>query len=163
MPSDPRPSHGALNQSMSDASLESAHDAAAKVFCDVNGRHLVQVGITDFFGDLLSSPYAVVFAIDHELISVSRAFRQHGFVDALDWNAKFCVMKFLLQNPTRRWVVFALSVRNSRSLGSHGTRLDSDQVGSDPGSEIRRINIVLAGDANEREQGVAASGLVGSI
>src|SRR5262249_44214346 len=32
-------------------------------------------------------------AIDHELISVRRAFRQHGFIDALDRNAKFRVVK----------------------------------------------------------------------
>src|SRR5262245_63001167 len=81
-----------LNQSMSDASLEPAHDAVAKVFCDVEGRHLVQVGITDFFGDLLGPSYAVVFAVDHDLISVGRAFRQHRFVDALDRNAKFRIV-----------------------------------------------------------------------
>jgi len=69
MPLNAEPSHGALliNQSMSEGPLDPAHDAVAEVFCDVDGRHLVQVGITDFFGDLLSPSYAVVFAIDHEL------------------------------------------------------------------------------------------------
>src|SRR5262245_26539776 len=38
----------------------------------------------DFFGDLLSPSDAVVFAIDHELISIDCTFRQHVFVDALD-------------------------------------------------------------------------------
>jgi hypothetical protein len=71
------PSQCALNQSMSEGPLDPAHDAVTEVFCDVDGRHLVQVGITDFFGDLLSPSYAVVLAIDHELISVGRAFRQH--------------------------------------------------------------------------------------
>jgi hypothetical protein len=68
----PGPSHGALNQSMSDASLDPAHDALAEVSCDVEDRHLVQVGIAYFFGDLLGPSYASVFAIDHELISVVR-------------------------------------------------------------------------------------------
>jgi hypothetical protein len=54
MPSDAGPSHGDLNQSMSDGPLQPAHDAIAEVFCNVEGRHLVQVGKTDFFGDLLS-------------------------------------------------------------------------------------------------------------
>src|SRR5262245_43905478 len=92
MPLNAKPSDGALNQSMSDGALEPAHDAVAEIFCDVEGRHLVQVGITDFFGDLLSPSYAVVFAIDHELISVGRAFRQHRFVDALYRNAKFRIV-----------------------------------------------------------------------
>src|SRR6516165_5848212 len=78
MPSDA----GRRTQSMSDASLKPPHDAVAKVFCDGDGRHLVQVGITDFFGDLLSPSYAVVFAIDYEPISIGRGFRQHGFIDA---------------------------------------------------------------------------------
>ena len=65
MPSDAEPSHGDLNQSMSDAPLDPAHDAFAEVSCNVNRGHLVQVGITDFFGDLLCPSYAVVFAIDH--------------------------------------------------------------------------------------------------
>src|SRR5262249_40587033 len=37
-----------------------------------------------FFGDLLSPSYAVVFAIDHELISVGRPSGSNGFVDALN-------------------------------------------------------------------------------
>jgi hypothetical protein len=49
IPSDAEPSHGDLNQSMSDGPLEPAHDAVAEVFCDVEGRHLVQIGITDFW------------------------------------------------------------------------------------------------------------------
>jgi len=101
MPLNAGPSHGDLNQSMSEGALEPAHDAAAKVFCDVESRHFVQVGITDFFGDLLSPSYAVVFAIDHEVISVRRAFRQHRFIDALDRNAKFRFVKFLLQTGGR--------------------------------------------------------------
>src|SRR5262245_23725061 len=84
--------------SMSEGSLQPADDAVAEVFCNVESRHLVQVGITDFFGDLLSPSYAVVFAIDHELISVGRGFRQHRFVDALDRNAKFRIVQLLLQN-----------------------------------------------------------------
>jgi hypothetical protein len=83
---------------MSEGPLQPAHNAVAEVFCNVESRHLVQVGITDFFGDLLRPSYAVVFAIDHELISVSRAFWQHRLVAA-------------------------------GSLGSQGTRLDSDQSG----------------------------------
>ena len=35
-------------------------------------------GITDFFGDLLSPSYAVIFAIDHELISIGRGFGSTG-------------------------------------------------------------------------------------
>ena len=66
---------------MSEGPLEPAHDAFAEVFCDVDRRHLVQVGIAHFFGDLLSPSYAVVFAIDHELLSVGRALWQHGFID----------------------------------------------------------------------------------
>jgi hypothetical protein len=83
---------------MFEGPLQPAHNAVAEVFCNVESRHLVQVGLTDFFGDLLRPSYAVVFAIDHELISVSRAFRQHRLVDALDRNAKFRVVKFLLEN-----------------------------------------------------------------
>jgi hypothetical protein len=57
-----------------------------------------RLGITGFSGDLVSPSYAVVFAIDYELISIGRGFRQHGFIDPLDRNAKFRVVKFLLQN-----------------------------------------------------------------
>src|SRR5262249_37048869 len=46
--------HGALDQSISDGPLQPADNASAKVFCDVDRGHLIQVGITDFFGDLLS-------------------------------------------------------------------------------------------------------------
>src|SRR5262249_30196466 len=98
MPSDAGPSHGALDQSTSDGPLQPARDAAAKVSCDVDGRHLVQVGITDLFGDLLSPSYAVVFAVDHELVSIGCTLRQHRFVDALDWNAKLHIVQLLLQN-----------------------------------------------------------------
>jgi len=72
MLSDARPSHGDLNQSMSEGPLDPAHDAFAEVSCDVEGWHLVQVGIARFFGDLLGQSYASVFAIEHELISVGR-------------------------------------------------------------------------------------------
>src|SRR5262245_48293879 len=48
-PSDAEPSHGDLNQSMSEGPLEPTHNAVAEVFCNVQSRHLVQVGITDFF------------------------------------------------------------------------------------------------------------------
>ena len=67
---------------MSEGPLEPAHDAVAEVFCDIEDRHLIQVGIAHFFGDLLGPSYASVFAIDHELISLSRAFRQERFIDA---------------------------------------------------------------------------------
>ena len=46
--------HGALDQSISDGPLQPADNASAKVFCNVDRGHLIQVGITDFFGDLLS-------------------------------------------------------------------------------------------------------------
>src|SRR5215831_20226293 len=98
MPSDAEPSHGNLNQSMSEGPLQPAHDAVAEVFCDVDRRHFIQIGITGFFRDLPGAPYAVILSVHHELISLSRAFRQHGFIDALDRNTKFCVVKFLLQN-----------------------------------------------------------------
>ena len=70
--------HGVLDQSISDGPLQSADNASAKVFCDVDRGHLIQVDTTDFFGDLLSPSYAVVFAIDHELISIGRGFGSTG-------------------------------------------------------------------------------------
>jgi hypothetical protein len=76
-------------RSSPDGPLEPAHDAVAEVFCDVDRRHFIQIGITDFFGDLLGPSYAVAFAIDHELMSVGRALRQHGFIDTLNRNAGF--------------------------------------------------------------------------
>jgi len=76
-------------RSSPDGPLEPAHDAVAEVFCDVDRGHLVQIGITNFFGDLLGPSYAVVFVVDHELISVGRALRQHGFIDTLNRNAGF--------------------------------------------------------------------------
>jgi hypothetical protein len=47
--------------------------------CGTACDHLIQVDMTDFFGDLLSPSYAVVFAIDHELISIGRGF---GSIDS---------------------------------------------------------------------------------
>src|SRR5262252_4598209 len=132
--SDAEPSQCALNQSMSEGPLDPAHDAAAEVPCDVDGRHLVQVGITDFFGDLLSPSYAVVLAINHELISIGRTFRQHRFVDALDRNAKFRVVQLLLQNheEVRRLRIKREEVEEP-GLPRHEAR--QRPVGSDPGSE----------------------------
>jgi hypothetical protein len=72
---------------MSEGPPEPAHDAVAEVFCDVARRHFIQIGIAGFFRDLLGAPYAVIFSAHDELISLSRAFRQHGFIDALDRNA----------------------------------------------------------------------------
>src|SRR5215471_8119595 len=134
MPSDAEPSQCAFNQSMSEGPLEPAHDAVAEVFCDVEGRHLVQVGITDFFGDLLSPSYAVVFAIDHELISVGCGFRQHRFVDALDRNAKLRIVQLLLQNHEE---VGRLRVKREEfeELGFPRHEARQRPVGSDPGSE----------------------------
>jgi len=63
---------------MSEGPLEPAHDAVAEVFCDIEDRHLIQVGIAHFFGDLLGPSYASVFAIDHELISVGRLLLWQG-------------------------------------------------------------------------------------
>jgi len=134
MPSDAGPSHGALDQSTSDGPLQPADNASAKVFCDVDRGHLVQIGITNFFGDLLSPSYAVVFAIDHELISVRRAFRQHGFIDALDRKAKFRVVKFLLQN---HWEVGCLCIKREEfeEPGCPWHKARQPSVGSYPGSE----------------------------
>jgi hypothetical protein len=104
-------------RSSPDGPLQSAHDAFAEVFCNVEGRHLVQVGITDFIRDLLGPPHAVVLPVDHELISVSRTFRQPGFIDALDRNAKFRVVQFLRQNHQE---VFALNQGSTaRPVGSN--------------------------------------------
>src|SRR5258707_3597463 len=73
----------------SDAPLEPADYASAEIFCDVHRRHLIELGIIDLLGDLLSP--SVIFAVDHELITVGSTLRQHGFVDALDWDAEFRV------------------------------------------------------------------------
>src|SRR5260370_33618142 len=80
----------------SEAPLEPADYASAEIFCDVHRRHLIELGIIDLLGDLLSP--SVIFAVDHELITVGSTLRQHGFVDALDWDAESLVVELLLQH-----------------------------------------------------------------
>jgi hypothetical protein len=78
--------------SMSEGPLEPTHNTVAEVFCDVDRRHFIQIGVAAFFGNLPGAPYAVIFSVHHQLISLSRAFRQHGFIDTLDRNAKLFVV-----------------------------------------------------------------------
>src|SRR5258707_11525352 len=79
-----------LHDALPISPLEPADYASAEIFCDVHRRHLIELGIIDLLGDLLSP--SVIFAVDHELITVGSTLRQHGFVDALDWDAEFRVV-----------------------------------------------------------------------
>jgi hypothetical protein len=80
---------------------------------------------------LEGSPAAVIFPIDDERVAILGTFGQHGLVRGLNRNAELGVVQLALQ-PGKRCVVLALRVRNSKSLGSQGTRLDSDRA--HPGS-----------------------------
>ena len=108
-------------RSSPDGPLQPTHDAFAEVPCDVDRWHLVQLGITDFFGDLLSSSYAIVFPVDHELISVGRAFRQHRFVEALDrtQNSRIKQVRLIVKkNPCSRWTVNGNACSSYLTLGA---------------------------------------------
>jgi hypothetical protein len=124
---DAEPSYGDLNQSMSEGPLQPAHNAVAEVFCNVESRHLVQVGITDFFGDLLRPPYCSIRHRPRADIGQSR------FPAASARRPPGSERKIPCREVSSGELLGGESLCVEREelekLGSQGTRLDSDQSG----------------------------------